>query len=119
MPRGTATVDEPVVAETEDMLTGDQGYRPIAVYNVLYPQEKILVEDNRAEPDLAKFVAFNAGVYLCTSPKVEAALRKFPYLYWEDKPAGVEARKCPHCGWSARNDDAVWAHTATHQVDVQ
>lgn len=108
---------EPETETQEDFLATEDGFKPISVYNIAFPQEAILVEDNQREPDLAKYAKFDAGVYLCMSPSVKEALSKFTYLYWENLPAGREARKCPHCGWSARNDDAVWAHVATHSVD--
>ena len=104
-------------AETDVLETKATGYSPKSVYNVQFPQEAILVEDNLTEPDLAKYAKFNAGVYLCTSPKVEAALRTVGYLYWEDLKPGEVARVCPHCRWRARNTAAVFAHTATHDVD--
>lgn len=99
----------------DEMGTQD-GYAPKAVYNIAYPQEAILVRRG-GDPQLDKYAKFNAGVYLCMDADTETELRKFGYLYWED-PTMREPKSCPHCRWSARNLDAVFAHIATHQVDT-
>lgn len=115
MVRGQAAVLEPET-DVQDEMGTEAHYTPKAVYNIAYPQEAILVKVNGQDAQLDKYAKFEAGVFLCLDHETEAALKKFGYLYWED-PNMREPRACPHCRWSARNMDAVFAHIATHQVD--
>lgn len=119
MVRGASALLEPDVSESDAATELAEGaYVPKAVYNVEYPQERILIAAN---PDgdhaLDRYAEFQAGVYLCTSPHIEKVLRQLEYLFWENIPAGQAGRSCPHCRWSARNDDAVFAHIAKHAVE--
>lgn len=115
MVRGQAAVLEPDT-DVQDEMGTEAHYTPKAVYNIAYPQEAILVKANSSDAQLDKYAKFEAGVFLCLDQETEDALSKVGYLYWED-PDMREPRACPHCRWSARNLNAVFAHIATHQVD--